>query len=203
MRRFPHMHPVVRVLTAGVAAVCSILLTGAAPAAVALWELPAASPGAPHLSLNVATGPPGTRVVVTGTDFPPLEIAAIYIDLPDPYVGQPGPRTDDQGRFSFGFATPGSDFDPSGRIQPAAPGPHQICADTGYPNAHQPVAAKACAQFVVQVGVSSTPSVSPSQNPAQPSRQTVDARLLGLSAGAFVLLVALAVGIIYAVRRSS
>src|SRR4051812_43776900 len=95
---------------------CWLVVVNAAPVFAAVSALPAASPNAPQISLSVTSGAPGTQLVITGSGFPSSEIAAIYIDAPDPYLGQPGPLTDAQGRFTFTFATPGQDFDPSGRV---------------------------------------------------------------------------------------
>src|SRR5207249_9280435 len=103
------------------------------------------------------------------------------------YIGQPGPRTDSSGRFAYSFVTPGPDYDPSGRIEPALPGPHQICADTGFPGSNQGGAVKACAQFIVEA----LPTPSPSPQPPPPTPQTINFRAFGLSAVAFAVLIAL------------
>jgi hypothetical protein len=122
-----------------------------------------------------------------------MEIVALYIDQPLPYLDRPGPRADAQGSFRIDIKTPDSNYDPSGRVKPAAPGPHNICGDTAYPGSTQPVAAKACAQFQVQAlpSTSSSPGAGNATSPSGASLPEVlvaMALLLAAVAGMFLWL---------------
>lgn len=91
----------------------------------------------PTLMLDPTEAPYSTSVKITGQGFPPNEIAALYADIPNPYLSTPGPIIDPLGQFS----TP--------VVLQIAGGTHQICADTGYPGSNQQFKAKACATFTV------------------------------------------------------
>lgn len=101
---------------------------------------------APTITVSPASGPTNTLVTVSGTGFPANEVVGLYFDKPGLYLGFPGPRTTSQGTFIESDATP-----------VLTPGRHQICADTMHPNA-QPVAALACAPFVVIASPSASPA---------------------------------------------
>ena len=131
--------------------------------------------------LSIDKGPPGTALSITGSGFPPNEVVALYIDSPAVYLEQPGPVADSHGSFQENFKWPGKTYDPSGVIDPTKVGPHTICGDTGYPSSTQPVAMKACAQFVVEASANATPTSG-----AQPG-------LVGPSLPVPVVLVALGV----------
>ena len=136
--------------------ICWLAVVAGAPAAVA---------ANPQISLSVTTGKPGTTVTVSGAGFPAREIVALYIDSPDPYLGQPGVLADGSGSFQFQFQWPGPGYDSSGRVDPAKPGPHQVCGDTSPPGSSQTSAVKACAAFIALPGPSPTPSARPTPSP--------------------------------------
>ena len=122
----------------------------------------------PQLSLSVTTGKPGTNVTISGQGFPSGQIVALYIDSPDPYIGQPGAVVQPDGSFQFPFQWPDNSWDPSHKVNPGTPGPHQVCADTSWPGSQQTRAVKACAEFIAQPGPSPTPS--PRASPTAPSK---------------------------------
>ena len=130
----------------------------------AAWLLPAAT-SQPTITLSVTSGPPGTPVTISGSGFPPDQVVAIYIDMPGPYLGFPGPKADAQGAFHVDIKWPGKNYDDTGHIDPARPGVHLLCGDTQLPNSRQAVPANACAQFTVQVVRSPSPSTSPAATP--------------------------------------
>jgi hypothetical protein len=112
--------------------------------------------------LSIDAGVPGTPVTVSGSGFPPNEIVALYVDSPSVYLEQPGPMADGEGAFQENIKWPGKNYDPSGVVDPSKVGPHKICGDTGYPSSTQPVAVKACAQFMAEaVPTTPTPSAHP------------------------------------------
>jgi hypothetical protein len=155
-----------------------------------------ASPASPKITLSVDHGPPGTLVTIAGSGFPPSEIAALYLDSPSPYLDVPGPRADSQGSFQQNITMPGKGYDPAGKVDPTKVGPHNICADTGYPGSTQPIAVKACAVFTVEPGPSpTTASSSPQPGPASPALP-IPAVLV-----AFGVLAALAIGTFVMTRR--
>ena len=125
--------------------------------AALLLSLPAQAATA-VITLTPNTGLPETSVLITGSGFPPDEIVALYIDSPGPYLDVPGPRADAQGAFTQRIKWPTKIYDRSGKIDPTS-GTHSVCGDTGYPGSNQPIAVKACAQFVVRRTAS--PSASP------------------------------------------
>lgn len=145
------------------------------------------------ISLSIVSGPPGANIVITGSGFPPLEIVALYVDAPNPYLSVPGPRADAQGGFRVGVAYPNVN-DASSGINRTKAGPHQICGDTGYPSSVEPIVAKACTQFTVLPGPSPTPSSVP--NPAAPGLP-IPAVLIAL-----VVLIVVAGGAFLLVRRT-
>ena len=136
--------------------ICWLAVAAGAPAALA---------ANPQVSLTATGGPPGTNVAMSGRGFPPGEIVAIYIDSPDPYLGQPGTVVKADGTFQFTFQWPGAGYDKSHRVNPAAPGQHQVCADTSWPGSTQTSQAKSCAIFIAQLGPSPTLSSSPTPAP--------------------------------------
>lgn len=144
------------------ALLCGVLLGAAAPAS-AVPTLTARAAG-PTITVSPGAGAPATSVTVTGAGFPAGQVVALYIDLPGPFLGQPGPTADAQGGFHQTFAWPGSNFDATGRVKPAAVGVHQVCGSTSYPGSQQTSNVQACTAFVVQAGQS--PSPSPSASPA-------------------------------------
>ena len=124
----------------------------------------------PSITLSATSGPVGAPVTITGAGFPAGEIVALYIDSPGPYLGLPGPVADAQGAFQLSTKMPGKGWDESGKVNPAKPGPHNICGDTtAYPGSSQPVAARACAQFLVVGPVS--PQSAPQGAPITESEQ--------------------------------
>lgn len=156
------------------------------------------SAAAAQLALSVTAGPPGTHVTVTGINFPPNEIVALYIDSPQPYLAQPGPRADSSGGFVESITMPGKDYDESGRIDPSRVGPHQICGDTGYPGSSQPVVATACATFTVEPGPSLSPTPVPISQPGASPTLPVPAVL-----AAFGVLLVIVGGIAFLTRKPS
>ncbi len=175
----------------GPAALMVLLLALAAPTTAL-----AATPGSPTITLSVQSGPPGTALTITGSGFPAGEIVAIYMDLANPYLGFPGPRADAQGSFQLAITTPGKDYG-SGRVDATKVGPHQICGDTAYPGSSQPVAAKACAQFIVEAAPSPTPSIAVSHPPTAPTGLSIRFAVI-----AFGILIAIAAGAVVWMRRS-
>jgi hypothetical protein len=149
----------------------------------------------PAVTISVNSGTPGTHVTIIGTDFPPSEIVALYIDLPYPYLGStpPGPRADAHGGFQDNFDWPGKNYDPNHRIDPAKPGPHQVCGDTGYPGNQQPLPVKACAMFQVSAPPSPTPN-----NPSSSSGANLPEVLFAVA-----ILLAVVAGTLLWVRRGS
>jgi hypothetical protein len=111
----------------------------------------AASPGPATITISVDSGVPGATVAVTGRGFPAGQIVALYIDSPISYLLVPGPQVDEQGTFTGSFIWPGKDYDPSGHIDPSAPGAHNVCGYTPWADLTQQVAAPACAPFLVPV----------------------------------------------------
>lgn len=108
---------------------------------------------APVLTLSDVSGTTGDKLTLDGSGFPPGEIVALYIDKPVTWLPYnlpepPGPRADGQGNIHVTFTWPGDSY--STAVNPTKPGTHQVCGDTeADPNAPQKVAAKACANFVV------------------------------------------------------
>jgi hypothetical protein len=164
---------------------------------VALAADPSPSP-TPGITLVVKSGVPSTPLVIVGSGFPPGEIVAIYIDSPGPYLGfpPPGPRADAQGAFQQNLKWPGKNYDVSGKVDPTKAGPHNVCADTSYPGSTQPIAAKACAPFQVQV-VPTTPTPSPS-----PVAVPASGYPLPIVLGVFVILIVIGAGAVLWMRRS-
>ena len=144
----------------GLVAVACIAAT-VRPGGLAFTAPAAAASPQPAITLSVTSGKPGTPVKITGSGFPPEEIVALYIDSPDPYIGNspPGPRADLQGNFHDSFIWPDKKYDPNHRVDPTTAGAHQVCGDTGYPGNQQPIPVKACAQF------DEIPLASPSPSP--------------------------------------
>jgi hypothetical protein len=135
-------------------------------------------------------------MTITGGGFPANEIVALYIDSPSPFIGTPGPRANAQGGFTQQITWPGNDYDTAGRIKPAAPGPHRVCADTTYPGVTPSVEAQACAEFLVVGG----PSPSPSPvaiSPAAKSSGTAFPLPIGVVIVVVVLIVLGAGGVIW------
>jgi hypothetical protein len=126
----------------------------------------AAQPVSPTITLSPTAGTSGTRVTISGTGFPPGEVVALYIDSPIPFLGNPPPGStaNAQGGFSQTITWPDKNYDPSGRIKPAAIGIHNVCGSTTYPGTTQTSNVQACAVFTVQSGP--TPSTSPSPSPS-------------------------------------
>jgi hypothetical protein len=147
----------------------------------------------PTITLSVTSGLPGTAVTITGTEFPPLEIVALYIDQPGPYLDAPGPRADATGAFHKDINMPSSNYDSSGRINPTIPGQHDICGDTAYPGSTQPLPARACAKFQVLA----EPSTPAANSPTASGGASVPELL-----GAFAVVVVVAIGAILWMRRS-
>ena len=120
-----------------------------------------------HLTLSQSVGSSGTQITMTATGFPANETVAFYTDTPrdgspadgnvaGPYFGTPGEFADAQGTLNQTIMWPS--YYSSYKVNPASPGPHVICGDTGYPGSPQPDKVKACAQFLVQ-GSAAVPSV--------------------------------------------
>lgn len=118
-------------------------------AAGAIWLhaafMPAIHAGSgTSVNLSQESGIVGTSLGVTGAGFPPSATFALYFDQPTAFVvsparvDQPGAQTDAQGNFALTITVPYLPF-----------GPHQVCADTGYPGSVEGVQVKACAQFNV------------------------------------------------------
>jgi hypothetical protein len=159
-----------------------------------LWNAVGTTAAAsPQILLSPTSGPPGTHVTITGSGFPSGEIVALYIDLPGPYLGQPGPKADAQGAFHITTTWPDNKFDSSGRVKPTEGGSHNVCGDTSA-GLSQPIAAKACAQFVVEAGPSPSASSVPSPpapglvGPSPPAVAVVIAIMIALGVITFVLL---------------
>lgn len=168
------------------------------PVVVALALDSSPSPTSPTITLSVTTGPPGTAVTITGSGFPPQEFVALYIDQPVPYLGTPGPRADAEGAFAFQIKWPDQTYDVAHKVNPATGGVHTVCGDTSYGGISQQYPAKACTQFVA-VG----PRPSPTAQSPAPS--TPSSRGAGLPEviGAIAVLLALAVGAVWFLRRPS
>jgi len=152
----------------------------------------------PTITLDVTSGPPGTAIKITGTGFPAGELVGIYIDSGAFMIGQPGPLAEANGNVQYSFPWPDTGSG-NGVVDPSKPGPHQVCGDTAYPGSTQPIAAKACATFMVEAGPPSptpTPSLTPAPPPASPSLP-VPAVL-----AAFVVLAALVGGVLWLTRKS-
>jgi hypothetical protein len=139
--------------------------SGAWAGGIGLDVSPSPSKPVATITLSVTTGTPGTPLTITGSGFPSSEFVAIYIDLPDPYMGFPI-RANDQGAIRFDTKWPATNafYDRTGRVKAAAPGPHSVCGDTTYPGNPQPFAAKACAPFTVHATAS--PSAAPTVSSA-------------------------------------
>lgn len=152
-----------------------VIIRWAVTAAIALLAVVAtagtagADTATPTLTLSIDAGMPGTPVVITGAGFPAGEIVALYIDAPNPYFSNtpPGPRADSQGAFRESIKWPGNSYDRTHKIDPSRIGPHSVCGDTGYPGNSQPIAVKACAQFVVLVPPTSSSTPSPNTQGAE------------------------------------
>lgn len=191
-----------RRLTCGVGAVmalCWLTLAGFTSSAQAAGQHSAlaAASGSPKIDLSVGTGPPGTPVTITGSGFPPSEIVALYIDVAGPYLSFPGPQADAQGGFRVDIKMPDKNYDTTGRVNPAIAGPHNICGDTGYPGNSQPVAVKACAQFIVLAVPSPSPTPTTAPAPSSAAGPPVASVI-----GVFVILLILAAGLFLLLRRS-
>ena len=150
----------------------------------------AATPNA-TLTLSVGSGPPGTRVTITGAGFPANQIVGLYIDAPVGYIGAPGPRADAQGNFAESFVWPGKGWDPTRQVDPSKPGTHNVCGDTMWPGSTQTIAAKACVQYLVPVPTSSQNQLSGDFS-----------RLFLLATAGFALLIAVAVGAVVWSRKA-
>jgi hypothetical protein len=163
---------------------------------VAIGLIALSADATPTITLSSTSGTPGTTVTVSGNGFPAGEIVALYIDSPNPYIGNPppGPRADDQGAFQNTFTWPGGNYDSSHSVDPTKPGPHQVCGDTGYPGSQQPLSAKACAAFVAIAIPSPSP---PTSYPGPGQLISVPELLVG-----FAILIAAAVGAVLWLRRS-
>jgi hypothetical protein len=115
-------------------------------------NVPKQAGGIPKVWLSAVSGPPTTTLTITGTGFPPGEGAGLYMDGPS--IGgfmSDTPTADRSGTFCRFVYIPGlvrSSAASSPWIS-TPPGPHEVCADTGYPAGNQPVQARACAVFVV------------------------------------------------------
>jgi hypothetical protein len=149
------------------------------------------------IALSIDAGAPGIPVTVSGSGFPPNEVVALYIDSPSVYLGQPGPVADAQGAFQQDIKWPGHSFDPSGVIDPSKVGPHSICGDTGYPSSTQPIAAKACARFMVERAPNATPTTGAQPGPGIP---TLPVSVVLLAMG---VLLAIAVIVYWFTREST
>ncbi|MFI5283090.1 MAG: hypothetical protein ACHQ0J_08170 [Candidatus Dormibacterales bacterium] len=149
----------------------------------------AASSGSPTITLTAQSGLPGTPLTISGSGFPPLEVVALYIDSPGPYLGNPppGPQADAQGAFQQNITWPAKNYDLSGKVNPAKAGPHEVCGDTTFLGSTQAVAAKACAQFTVNT------IATPASAPGVP---------IPLALGGFVILIVLGVVAVTRMRRS-
>jgi hypothetical protein len=149
----------------------------------------AALPGAATITLSAQSGLPGTPLTISGSGFPPLEIVALYIDVPGPYLGNPppGPRANALGEFQQDITWPDKSYDRSGKVDPTQVGPHNVCGDTTAATLSQALAAKACAQFTVNQ------HSSPAATPGLP---------IPLALAAFAILIALGVGAVVWMRRS-
>lgn len=160
--------------------------------------MPRQATGPPIIALDVNSGFAGATVTITGSGWPAHEIVALYIDHAPPYIGQPGPVADVQGNFSQTIKLPGHDYDSTGLVDPARPGPHQICGDTGYPGSTQVTKVNACATFTVLPGPSPTASLSPAvPQPPVPASVPVPIILLGLA-----VLAAAVAGLLFLTRKA-
>lgn len=148
---------------------------------------PFASPTSPSITLSPSSARTGAVVIIHGTQFPPGEIVALYIDQPNPYVyveQPPGLRAGADGTINVSIKWPGSSYDVSHAVDPSRPGVHTVCGDTGYPGSSQAVAVKACTQFTV-IGPSPTPTqpVAQDQGPSLPVPVIVAAIVIVLVLG--------------------
>lgn len=160
---------------------CGVVALACA-AGLALLAHPALA-SSPSIALSVTTGTAGTPVTITGTNFPPGEIVALYIDQPGPYLDQPGPRADSQGTFHRTIMWPNKNYDATGRVKPTATGAHNVCGHTSYLGVTQPVEAQAYAVVVVQGAQSPLASPSPAglAGPSGTAVAIVVAILIGLA----------------------
>jgi hypothetical protein len=156
---------------------------------------PHIAPAPAGLSLSVTTGAPGTPVTISGNGFPRGEVVALYVDVPGPYLFNPGPRADSSGAITAAIVWPDKNYDTTHHLDPSTPGPHTICGDTGYPGSTQPIAAKACATFNVLAVPSpssatiqsATPAAAPAGSPTG-TVLVVVAIMIVLAVVAFLLL---------------
>lgn len=121
----------------GVAATIAVLWATSA-SNVAAGPSPSPSAGSPAIKLSVSSGTPGTQLAVTGSGFPATALIGVTLD--------------ESCCLSKGSSDSLRAFIVVATISPSAVGPHEICANTGYPGNPQPSAirAKACSQFVVE-----------------------------------------------------
>jgi hypothetical protein len=115
------------------------------------------------VSISKTSGLVGSKFELTGTGFPAGEVVAIYPDTPTQYFGTPGVESDSLGSFQFGIDWPARNYQ-TYAIDPTTPGPHFVCADTGYPGSNMTIQVRACAQFVIQA-LSPTLTLSPTSGP--------------------------------------
>ena len=168
-----------------------------AMAAIAvIASAPSAQGTNPVITLSIDSATPGTEITIAGSGFPAGEIVALYIDSPQPYLGQPGPVADASGSFKVLLKLPGKEYDKTGRVDPSTPGQHQICGDTGYPGSAQAVAVKACATLTVLA----LPSPSPSPA-ATPQNSTSPQLPVPAILAAFLVLAILAGALLFFTRR--
>ena len=155
----------------------------------------------PTISVDPSSGRPGLAVTIGGSGYPPGEFVGLYIDLPSPYLGTPGPKADAQGAFKMQLAWPDQTFDATHKVNPATPGVHTVCGDTTYGTTSQQYPAKACTQFMVE-GIPASPASPAAQSPAPTSSGSSGLDPV-VVVGGIVILLAVALGTTWLIRRSA
>lgn len=131
-----------------------LLLLGLAPLLLGATPTPPATPvptptpipPSPVLNISPTSGPPGTRVTVTGNNFPANQPVPIYIDSPERQLGVA--KSDASGNLAQAIVVI-----PNGIPE----GSHVICGAAGV----QP----ACGQFQAQPAPTPTPTAVPTPTP--------------------------------------
>jgi hypothetical protein len=90
--------------------------------------------GQATVTLSPNSGPPGTKVTIAGSGYPPGQLVDLYLDTPNLY---PSAQIDAQGHFLQEMFLPRTTV-----------GNHLLCADAG--EGGQQYSVKACAPFSVR-----------------------------------------------------
>jgi hypothetical protein len=152
-----------------------------------------APPYTPMITMSLASGPPGSNLVVIGTGFPPGESVDLYWDVARSF---PGPRADAQGSFQM------DDGGSGWRNWMPDHGTTQLCGDTLAASPSSNVV-KACAQFVIE-----SPATSASGSPvvtaghSEPGAQAPWLPVASIAAIALAIVLLLISGVMWLLRRS-